>query len=75
MLRELGEENELTTPAAVGQRLRWLSLTLVRAAAVTVVIFPFATVFAKDNHLGPGCARDRPAIAHQAGGVSCGRRQ
>jgi hypothetical protein len=69
MLSELREKDELTMPAGMGQRRRWLSLTLVMAALViTVVIFPVTTAFATD--LGPGCAPDRPAISHLAGGVT-----
>jgi hypothetical protein len=68
MLTELGEKDELTRPAPIGQRPRWLSLTFVMAvAALTIAILPVATVFAADS--GPGCAPDRPAIAHHAGGV------
>jgi hypothetical protein len=68
MLKELGEKDELTTPAATGQKAGWLSLTLVAATVLmTLAIFPVASVFATD--LGPGCAPDRPAIAHHAGGV------
>jgi hypothetical protein len=69
MLEKLEEKDELTIPAAIGHRPRWLPLTLVMAtAAITVAIFPVATAFATD--LGPGCATDRPAIAHHAGGVA-----
>jgi hypothetical protein len=68
MLKELEENDELTTSVAIGQRLGWLSLTLVVTTVVmTVATCLVATAFATD--LGPGCAPDRPAIAHHAGGV------
>jgi hypothetical protein len=66
MLTELEEKDQLTAPAAMGQGLRWLSLTLAMSA-ITVAIFPVTTAVAAD--LGPGCAPDRPAVAHHAGGV------
>src|SRR5437016_1758856 len=65
--------NTISTPQA---RFRWLTLNLVIAAwslaVVTLVMAPPA--FAKDKGndegaLGPGCAPERPAIAHHAGGV------
>jgi hypothetical protein len=62
------KKDELTTPAATGQRPSWLPLTLVAATVLmTLAIFPAASVFATD--LGSGCAPDRPAVAHHAGGV------
>src|ERR1700733_10158143 len=68
MLRVFGEKDERIEPAPIGQRPRWLSLTLVMAvAAITIATLPVATAFAADSR--PGCAQDRPAIAHHAGGV------
>jgi hypothetical protein len=65
-----------TTSPATRLRLRWLSLTVVVAtmaiAIATLVAAPAASAKDKDDHesnLGPGCAPDRPAIAHLAGGV------
>jgi hypothetical protein len=34
-----------------------------------ITILAASTCFAKDNDLGPGCAPDRPAIPHHAGGI------
>jgi hypothetical protein len=69
MLSELGKKEELTLALSTGQRPRWLSWALViTAVAITLVILPLATAFAAD--LGPGCAPDRPAIPHLAGGVT-----
>jgi hypothetical protein len=65
--------NTISTPQV---RFRWLTLNLVIAAwslaVATLVMAPPA--FAKDKGndegaLGPGCAPERPAIAHHAGGV------
>src|ERR1700723_3170161 len=68
MLKVFGEKDELTVPAPVGQRPRWLSLTLVMAVLViTIATLPVATAFATDS--GPGCMPDRPAIPHHSGGA------
>ncbi len=48
---------------------RWLILSALAVAfAVAVVLVPVTAASAPDD-LGPGCAPDRPAIAHHAGGV------
>jgi hypothetical protein len=68
MLTGLEErKSEITINHQMGQRRRWLFRTFVLTTLVIpVALFPVMT-FATD--LGPGCATDRPAIAHHAGGV------
>ena len=65
-----------TTIFTVRPRLRWLIRTPVTAALSVVVtslfVAPTAFAQAKENEekvLAPGCAPDRPAIAHHAGGA------
>jgi hypothetical protein len=43
------------------------SIVVIATVAMTVATFPIAA-FATD--LGPGCATDRPAVAHHAGGIA-----
>src|SRR5262249_39039283 len=57
-------------------KLRWLPSTVVVTIAIAIGIPVVPDALANDEHehrhhrhLGPGCAPDRPAIAHHAGGV------
>jgi hypothetical protein len=64
-----------TTSPATSRRLRWPSLTVVvatMAIAITTLLAPPAAAQDNENERvssGPGCAPDRPAIAHHAGGI------
>jgi hypothetical protein len=56
-----------------------ISLTVAVAAMAFAALAAVPEAFAKDNdkdqkgaELGPGCAPDRPAIAHHAGGILAG---
>ena len=67
----LARNNKRATSPMIQLSL-WRSFLIVLAAALAVTT-PATTpsAFAKDD-LGPGCAPDRPAIAHHAGGVLAG---
>src|ERR1700747_1291560 len=73
--REMRRSQE-TAIFTVRPRLRWLIRTPVTAALSVVVtsLFVAPTAFAqakesRESVSGPGCAPDRPAIAHHAGGA------
>jgi hypothetical protein len=55
-------------------RLRWLPSVLTAMIAIAIAAPFIRDAFANEEHehrhrLGPGCAPDRPAIAHHAGGI------
>jgi len=61
--------------ASLPLRPTWLSQTGAAALAVAILVVP-ATGFAKDHELttvGSGCAPDRPAVPHHAGGELASR--
>jgi hypothetical protein len=72
-----GEMHHVQKTTLQARRLRscWLTSAVAATLAIGITIVTAATsAFAKDKEqeaaeLGPGCAPDRPAIAHHAGGT------